>query len=114
MRGLAARYPRLLDNAILIACDFLNIQLGGFVSVSQNARHRLLHVLTMLASRIGREVSSGIELDVTNEELADAANITLFTASRLLSALQREGALMKRRGNVLLPSRLLPNSSRRH
>lgn len=104
MRGLAAQYPRLLDNAILIACDFLTIQLGRFLLTSQNARERLLHVLTTLASRTGREASYGIELDVTNEELAQAANVTPFTVSRLLSELQREGALKKRRGKVLLPT----------
>jgi CRP-like cAMP-binding protein len=105
MRGLAARYPRLLGNAILIACDFLNIHLHRLlVSDSRNARQRLLQVLTTLAPRIGREVSYGIELDVTNVELADAANINQFTVSRLLSELQREGTLKKRRGRVLLPS----------
>jgi CRP/FNR family transcriptional regulator, nitrogen oxide reductase regulator len=104
MQGLAARYPRLLDNAVLIACDFLNIQLRRLVSSSHSARQRLLQVLSMLAPRIGREVSYGIELDVTNEELAHTANITPFTASRLLSELVREGTLKKRRGKVLLPS----------
>ncbi|HET6179941.1 MAG TPA: Crp/Fnr family transcriptional regulator [Candidatus Sulfotelmatobacter sp.] len=103
MRGLAARYPRLLDNAILIANDFLTIQTDSFVSTGQNARQRLLQVLTRLAPRIGREVSNGTELDVTNVELADAANITQFTASRILSELQRDGTLEKRRGKVLLP-----------
>jgi CRP-like cAMP-binding protein len=104
MRDLAARYPRLLDNAILIACDFLTSQLLSFVSTSHNARQRLLQVLTTLAPHIGREVSYGIELDVTNVELAEAANITQFTASRLLSELQREGTLKKKRGKVLLPT----------
>jgi CRP/FNR family transcriptional regulator, cyclic AMP receptor protein len=105
MRGLAERHPRLLDNAILIANDFLTSQLGSFISTRQNARHRLLQVLTTLAPRIGREVSNGIELDVTNVELADAANITQFTASRLLRELQREGTIKKSRGKVLLPRR---------
>ena|SRR5215472_19349583 len=30
-----------------------------------------------------------LEFDITNEELANAANITLYTASRILSAWQR-------------------------
>lgn len=110
IRGLALRYPRLLDNAILVASDFLASQLGSYVALTtHNARQRLVHVLTTLAPRIGREVSDGIELEVTNEELANAANVTLFTASRLLSELQRKGAVLKRRGRVLLrsPERLL-------
>jgi CRP-like cAMP-binding protein len=61
-----------------------------------------------LASGIGQKVPEGVELDVRNEELANEANISLFTASRLLSAWQREGILEKRRGKVLLrfPDRL--------
>jgi hypothetical protein len=43
-----------------------------------------------------------VELDVRNEELANEANISPFTASRLLSAWQREGILVKSRGKVLL------------
>jgi hypothetical protein len=41
--------------------------------------------------------------------LASEANISLFTASRLISAWQREGILEKRRGKILLrfPERLL-------
>jgi hypothetical protein len=36
--------------------------------------------------------------------LADAANITVFTASRLISEWQRTRALVKRRGKILLQS----------
>jgi CRP-like cAMP-binding protein len=50
-----------------------------------------------------------VELDVTNEELAQAANVTHFTASRLLSHWQGQGALVKSRGKILLlsPANLL-------
>lgn len=114
IRGLAARLPRLLDNAILEASDFVAGQLASYMSLtSHDARQRLIHVLTTLAPRIGREVSEGVEIDVTNEELANAANVTLFTASRLLSELQRKGALAKRRGKVLVHSseRLLSHAA---
>jgi CRP-like cAMP-binding protein len=52
---------------------------------------------------------TSIEFDVTNEELASAANITPFTASRLLSKWQTSRAVVKRRGKILLrsPERLL-------
>ena len=57
---------------------------------------------------IGERVSGGVELDVTNEELANAANLTHFTASRLLSAWQRHNVVKKSRGKILLrhPARL--------
>jgi CRP-like cAMP-binding protein len=39
---------------------------------------------------------------ITNEKLANAANISLFTASRLLSSWQRSGARIKSGGKILL------------
>jgi CRP/FNR family transcriptional regulator, nitrogen oxide reductase regulator len=56
------------------------------------------------APSIGQKVSGGIELDVTNEELAEAANITLHTASRLISEWQRADLIRKSRGKILLRS----------
>jgi CRP-like cAMP-binding protein len=43
-------------------------------------------------------------LHITNEELANAANVTQFAASRLISGWQRNRALIKRRGNILVLS----------
>jgi len=65
--------------------------------------------LTCLAQGIGEKVAGGFEFEATNEELAGAANVTAFTASRLLSEWQNNGAILKRRGKVLLrsPQRLL-------
>jgi len=105
MRGFAARYPKLLDNALSIAADYLNITIATQVALScHTARQRLAEVLVSLASGVGRRVSGGIELVVRNEELATAANITPFTVSRLISEWQRTGMLAKTRGKVVLPS----------
>jgi CRP-like cAMP-binding protein len=62
---------------------------------------------------MGRRVSGGVELDVTNEELANTANVTPFTASRLLSEWQRSGDVLKSRGKLLLrcPERLVRQSA---
>jgi CRP-like cAMP-binding protein len=54
---------------------------------------------------------------VTNQELAQAANINLYTASRLISEWHRTGAIRKHRRKVILRSgeRLfLPAASRPH
>jgi CRP-like cAMP-binding protein len=77
--------------------------------VCGSARERFADALVTFASGIGDRVPGGIELDVTSEELANVANVTLFSASRLLSELQREGMLVKCRGKILLrsPERLL-------
>ncbi len=105
IREFAARYPRLVENALLIAFDYLVVYRAMHVSLTcHTARQRLATVLVNLASGIGHSVPGGIELDVNNEELANEANVTLFTASRLLSEWQRSGMVLKNRGKVLLRS----------
>ena len=110
IRTLAARYPRLLENGLAIASDYLTWYLASHLSlVCHTARQRLAHALVSLASGIGRKSPEGVNLEITNEQLANTANITLFTASRLMSEWQRRGALAKTRGRVLLrhPEQLL-------
>jgi CRP-like cAMP-binding protein len=110
LRNLAGRYPRLLENALLIAYDYLAWYVADHVALtSHTARQRLAGVLVCLAQTIGEKVSDGFEFDATNEELAAAANVTPFTASRLLSKWQDNRAVLKHRGKVLLrsPERLL-------
>ena len=103
LRKLAARYPTLLENALLIGSDYLAWYLADHVAlVSQTARQRLARVLVCLAETIGERSPEGFEIDATNEELAGAANVTPFTASRLLSEWQGHGAVIKRRGKILL------------
>lgn len=103
IRNLTARYPRLLENGLTIASDYLTWYLASHLSlVCDNARQRLAHVLVSLANGIGRTCSEGLLLDITNEQLANTANITVFTASRLLAEWQRSNALIKRRGKILL------------
>jgi CRP/FNR family transcriptional regulator, nitrogen oxide reductase regulator len=114
IRGFAARYPRLLDNTLLIASEYLAVRLESYLALTRhNARQRLAHVLTTIAPRVGRRVSGGVELDVTNEELANTANVTPFTTSRLLSEWQRSGDVLKSRGKLLLrrPELLLRQSA---
>lgn len=103
MRGFCERYPRLVENALLISFDYLAGYRAVHASlVCNSAPQRLARVLGNLAAGIGQKVPGGVELDVRNEELANEANISPFTASRLLSAWQREGILVKSRGKVLL------------
>ncbi len=110
IRRLALRYPRLLDNALNIAAEFLVFYLATHVALTcHTAPQRLAAILVNLAQGIGHKVPKGMELDVTNEELAQAANVTHFTASRLISQWQKQGALVKTRGKILLrsPEKLL-------
>lgn len=105
IRELARRYPQLLENALSTACDYLVWYVATHLSlVCHSAPRRLAHVLLSLASGLGQKTPNGIALEITNEQLANTANITLFTASRLLSEWQRRGVLLKSRGKVILRS----------
>ena len=105
IRGLIDRFPRLLENALLGASDYLTWHLTAHIGlVCLTARQRVAQVLITLGRTIGKETPGGIVLDITNEDLANAANVTSFTTSRLISEWQRNGALVKRRGKVLLRS----------
>jgi CRP-like cAMP-binding protein len=105
IRGLAGQYPKLTENALYIASDYLAWYLADHIAlISRTAHQRLAQVLICLAKTIGHQTPTGIEFDVTNDELASAANITPFTASRLLSRWQTSRAIEKRRGKLLLRS----------
>jgi CRP/FNR family transcriptional regulator, nitrogen oxide reductase regulator len=112
IRGFVEQYPILLENALATASDYLAWYLAAHVALTcHSAEQRLAGVLASVAGVIGQDLAGGVELDVTNEELANAANVTAFTASRLLSAWQRRGIVKKSRGKLLLrqPTRLFPH-----
>jgi CRP-like cAMP-binding protein len=105
VRGLVGQYPRLLENALLTASDYLAWQLTTHVGLAcHTARQRIAQVLVTLIRTVGQKVEGGIAVQITNEELANAANVTAFTASRLMSEWQRERAIIKQRGKVLVRS----------
>ena len=56
------------------------------------------------AHSIGQKVPGGFERDLTNEELANAANITPYTTSRIFSEWEKAGAICRRRKRLLLRS----------
>ncbi len=102
--SLCRQYPRLMSNALLIAHDYMVLYRALHLSLAcQSARQRLATVLVNLATGIGHRVSNGVELDINNEELANEAHVTHFTASRVMSEWHRNGMLIKKRGKVLLP-----------
>jgi len=103
IRNLVFQYPKLLDNALPFALEHLTWFLATHLALtSKTASERLAQVLLSLAQGIGHKVSGGIRLDITNEQLANAANITPFTTSRLLSKWQRRGAILKKRCEIVV------------
>lgn len=103
IRRLVWQYPKLLENSIAIASEYFNWYLATHAAVTADtARQRLAQTVINLARGIGRNVFGGLELEVTNEDLAYASSMTLFTVSRLLREWHRKGALVKSRGKLLL------------
>jgi CRP-like cAMP-binding protein len=101
--SLARQYPRLVENALMIASDYVEAYRDlHLVATYHTASERVARVLDSLAKGIGRRVVEGIELTISNEELANEANVTIFTVSRLLSEWQRKGLLVKSRGRVVI------------
>jgi len=105
IRGFSRRFPQLLENAIVSAVDYLSWYIAAHAALcSQTARQRLASVLLGYTSSMGQRVSGGIEFDITNEELANAANITPYTTSRIMSEWQKAGAIHKHRRKVVVRS----------
>jgi CRP/FNR family transcriptional regulator, nitrogen oxide reductase regulator len=103
--ALARRYPRLLENGLLIASDYLALYRDLHIRVSYHkADKRVAWVLEKLSREIGKKVAGGIELKIRNEELANEANVTIFTVSRLLSKWHRKRFLTKSRGRIVIRS----------
>ena len=105
IREFAIRFPRLLENALSIASDYMTWYLATHLClVANTARERLAHVIVSLADGIGKRYPDGIHLSVTNEQLANTANISVFTTSRLLRAWQETNVVSKRRSQLIVRS----------
>lgn len=104
IRELVSTHPLILDNALSIAAtEHVAWSIATQVSLtSDDARGRVAHLLASLACGIGKATPAGVELRITNEDLAAGANVTPFTASRILNEWQRTGVLTKGRGKVVL------------
>jgi CRP-like cAMP-binding protein len=105
IRALSKRFPVLLENCIEIASEYISWYTDAHGTVtSRTAPERLAQALFNLASTVGQKVPGGVELRVTNEDLASTANITPYTTCRILSQWQRRGLVRKQRGTILLHS----------
>lgn len=109
IQKLARQYPRLFENALGVVLEYLQ-NVDRFVDlITLPAPHRLRRAVWRLAKETGRKRPTGVEIDATNDDLAELAHVSAFTASRVLNRWERAGALIKSRGKVLLriPERLL-------
>lgn len=106
---LTRHYPQLLENALSIVGGYVEWLIGAHIRLAcHSAPYRLAQTLLNMARELGGANVIGRELPVTNEDLANAANVTPFTVSRLIRAWHRSGILRKGRGKLVLlsPERL--------
>jgi CRP-like cAMP-binding protein len=103
--ALGERFPRLLENIVYLTFEYVSWYIAAHSAlVSETAKERLANLLVALGPSIGEVVSDGIEIDVTNQELADSVNINLYNATRIVSEWQKIGAIRKLRGKIVLRS----------
>ena len=103
IRSAAATYPRLSENALRIALQYLDEFAERHVSLlSRTAEQRLARTITHLGATSGRVLPTGVELEITNHDLAALSDVGMFTVSRQLQRWERDGHLEKRRQRVLI------------
>jgi CRP-like cAMP-binding protein len=89
----------------LVVANYLDDLIDELGACSfQTAKQRLARMLVVSARQLGRTGRECIELDLTNEQLAVTAHVSLFTATRKLSNWQDLGILKKQRGKIVLRS----------
>jgi CRP-like cAMP-binding protein len=104
-RALVLRCPSLSKAVNSVVSNYLDGLIDALGARSfQTAEQRLARMLVVSARQLGRTGRGGIELDLTNEQLAVTANVSVFTASRKISKWQDLGILKKHRGKIVLRS----------
>jgi len=104
-RALVLRCPSLNKALNSVVANYLDGLIDALSARSfQTAEQRLARMLVVSARQLGRTGPEGIELDLTNEQLAVTAQVSLFTATRKLSKWQDLGILKKHRGKIVLRS----------
>jgi CRP-like cAMP-binding protein len=92
-----------MENGFRLALHHLAIYMKRHVNlVTKSAESRLANQLIQLATSAGEVGSSGINVDITNEQLGSLSDVGYFTTSRILSKWEHDGMLSKKRGRVTL------------
>lgn len=110
VQRLAQSYPRLVENALRTSLRYLALYARRHIGLVSNiAQERLACALSGLGSRTGHALPRGVQVDIKNEDLASLADVSIFTASRLLKDWERKGVVEKSRGKILIrsPAKLL-------
>jgi CRP-like cAMP-binding protein len=99
------RFPILRRNAKRVLQRRLDELESRYCEVSvQTASPRLAHALVRLIDQIGQKVNSHVEINVSQEALAQMTAMTAFTVSRLLTDWENQGILRVRRKAIEIHS----------
>jgi CRP-like cAMP-binding protein len=112
VQRLARPNPQLTANALAVSLAMVaQFAARHEALMDASAPERLAHALSDLGLQSGTRSPDGIDIRIKNEQLAALADVSTFTTSRLLQQWEREGAVKKRRGAILIvdPDALLPH-----
>jgi CRP-like cAMP-binding protein len=102
---LSNRHPHLKTNGLLIALHYVGTLADRHADLFEgSASHRLARALIDVGRRSGAVRPQGIDVHITNEQLGSLADVSRFTASRVLSAWSRAGVITKERNLVHIHS----------
>jgi CRP/FNR family transcriptional regulator, nitrogen oxide reductase regulator len=97
------RYPVIARNALRIALEYLRLYSDRHLAlVSGHAEDRVARSLASLGKRMGQHRPGGVEVQITNDNLASLADVSSFTVSRVLNKWEHKRALEKSRGKILI------------
>ena len=103
IRRLVSSHPLLGENGLRIALGYLRNYVERHIGlVTKTGEERLAETLLRLSDQFGKVRHDGIEVRATNDQLGALADISPFTASRVLSNWARAGTVSKGRGRVLI------------
>jgi len=102
---LSDRYHQIKTNALCIALRLLKTVSDRHASLFEgNASYRIARALIDVGRRSGEIHPHGIDVHITNEQLGSLADVSRFTASRVLSGWNKTGVVTKERKTVRIHS----------
>ncbi len=103
--ALIHRYPQIALNLVqTVGARLREVQERLREVATQRVERRIAHALLRLASRpsSAHVASAEIDFPLTRQDVADLCGATLYTASRVLKAWQREGYIATRRSRLAI------------
>ena len=102
---LSDRYPQIKTNGLLIALQLLGTISDRHADLFEGkANLRVARALIDVGRRSGGLRPQGIDVQITNEQLGSLADVSRFTASRVLSSWSKAGVVTKERNIVHIHS----------